>query len=275
MLSPEVGDDDEIALGMGSFRCLDDWGSTMALWIILESLWGIYCPAGKWAYCCTVEHSRLVAERFVEAGWRAAHVDGDTPAGHRLAAVEALARGELDVLTNCYLFTEGVDLPALGAFILLRPTQSVALYLQRVGRALRAELGEEKALVFDHAGNVWRHGLCDEPRQWSLRSKRRRSAGAALVKEFPDCHSMVEIGTGTCPEYGFVFAAGLQRRNPVVIAGVLDQVTIADRLRRMSYGRAVRWAGADSDRLSWVAKARGYRLVWIWHRSREQARTEP
>ena len=233
------------------------------------SHWGIYCPAGKWAYCCTVEHSRLVAERFVEAGWRAAHVDGDTPAGHRLAAVEALARGELDVLTNCYLFTEGVDLPALGAFILLRPTQSVALYLQRVGRALRAELGEEKALIFDHAGNVWRHGLCDEPRQWSLRSKRRRSAGAALVKEFPDCHSMVEIGTGTCPEYGFVFAAGLQRRNPVVIAGVLDQVTIADRLR------AVRWAGADPDRLSWVAKARGYRLVWIWHRLREQARTEP
>jgi DNA repair protein RadD len=139
----------------------------------------------------------------------------------------------------------------------------------RVGRALRTEPGKEMALIFDHAGNLWRHGLCDEPRQWSLRSKRRRSVGAALVKEFPDCHSMVEIETGTCPEYGFVFAEGLQRRNPVVIAGVLDQVTIADRLR------AVRWAGADPDRLSWVAKARGYRLVWIWHRLREQARTEP
>jgi len=69
------------------------------------------------AYCCTVEHSWLVAERFVEAGWRAAHVDGDTPAGHRLAAVEALARGELDVLTNCYLFTEAVDsLPLARSF---------------------------------------------------------------------------------------------------------------------------------------------------------------
>jgi DNA repair protein RadD len=151
------------------------------------------------AYCCTVEPSWLVAERFVDAGWSAAHVDGDTPASRRLAAVEALARGELDVLTNCYLFTEGVDLPALGAVILLRPTQSVALYLQRVGRALRAEPGKEEALIFDHADNVWRRGLYDEPRQWSLRRKRRRRAGAALVKEIPDCHSMVEIGRGHVP----------------------------------------------------------------------------
>jgi DNA repair protein RadD len=214
------------------------------------------CPGRRErAYCSTVEHSRLVAERFEEAGWRAAHVDGDTPAGHRLAAVGALARGELDVLANCYLFTEGVDLRALGAVILLRPTQFVALYLQRVGRALRGRAGQGKELILDHAGNVWRHELGDEPRQWSLRTKRRRSAGAALVKKIPDCHSMVEIGTGTCPEYGFVFAAGLQRRNPVVIVGVLDQRTTADRLRRMSYGRAVRWAGADPDRLSWVANS--------------------
>jgi hypothetical protein len=67
----------------------------------------------------------------------------------------------------------------------------------------------------------------------------------------------------------------INMRTPVVIAGVLDQVMITHRLRRMSYCRAMRWAGADPDKLSWVAKACGYKCGWVWHQLREQARTEP
>jgi DNA repair protein RadD len=79
------------------------------------------------AYCCNIKHTEPVAQRFVEAGWRAAHVDGETPTEVRRAAVPALGRDDLDIITNCYLLIEGVDVPVLGAVLLLRPTQSVAL----------------------------------------------------------------------------------------------------------------------------------------------------
>src|SRR6266478_1693058 len=76
------------------------------------------------AYCCNIKHSELVARAAVRrGGWRAAHVDGEPPTEARRAAVAALGRGDLDAITNCYSFTEGVEVPVLGAVLLLRPTQ--------------------------------------------------------------------------------------------------------------------------------------------------------
>ena len=101
------------------------------------------------AFCCGIEHSRLVATRFVEGGFRAAHVDGTTQKEERRALIAALGSGEIDVLTNAGLISEGVDVPAIGAAILLRPTQSLGLYLQQVGRALRPAPGKNR----DHPGS--------------------------------------------------------------------------------------------------------------------------
>ncbi|HEX3418202.1 MAG TPA: DEAD/DEAH box helicase [Stellaceae bacterium] len=216
------------------------------------------------AYCCSIEHSQTVAQRFVDAGWRAAHVDGDTPALVRTNAVAALGRRELDVVTNCYLFTEGVDVPVLGAVLMLRPTKSVTLYLQMVGRALRPAPGKQKAYILDHVGNSHRHGLCDEPRIWSLDSKKRK-AGAAPVKECPECHVIVPLGKQRCPECGFEFDVGNRDRETIELDGDLVEITLEERLRRMSYRRALRWGGDDPDKLRLVAAARGYKPGWVWH----------
>ncbi len=215
-------------------------------------------------YCCSVEHSKAVAQRFNDAGWRAAHVDGETPTLERNNAVAALGRGELDILTNCYLFTEGVDVPVLGAVLMLRPTASVALYLQMVGRALRPSVGKQRAVILDHVGNSHRHGLCEDPREWSLDSKKRKTK-TAPVKECPKCHVMVTIGTEVCPECGFVFVVGERCREKIEVAGDLIEITLEERLRRMPYGRALRWGGSDPDKLRLVAQARGYKPGWVWH----------
>ena len=131
------------------------------------------------AFCCSIEHSQLVAARFQRGGWRAAHVDGDTPADERRERIAALGSGGIDVLTNCSLFGEGVDVPALGAAILLRPTKSLALHLQMVGRPLRPAEGKDHAIILDHAGNSFRHGLPSDERGWSLASKQRRKGAPA------------------------------------------------------------------------------------------------
>lgn len=116
------------------------------------------------AFCASIEHSQLVAARFREAGVSAAHVDGKTDAAERRRLIAALGTGELQVLTNVDLIGEGVDLPAIVAVILLRPTKSVARFLQSVGRALRPSPGKSEAIILDHAGCTWMHGMPDAPR---------------------------------------------------------------------------------------------------------------
>ena len=109
------------------------------------------------AFCVDIQHSEEVAARFRDAGVRALHLDGETPAAERRAAIAGLGKGDPQVITNCSMISEGLDVPSIGAAILIRPTKSLALYLQQVGRALRPAPGKERALILDFAGNVARH----------------------------------------------------------------------------------------------------------------------
>lgn len=119
-------------------------------------------------FCVSVAHSQQVVKDFQASGISAIHVDGETPSHIRDEAIRQFEAGEIKVMSNVDLFGEGFDLPALEAVILMRPTQSLGLYLQQVGRVLRTAPGKETAFILDHVGNVLRHGLPDEPREWSL-----------------------------------------------------------------------------------------------------------
>jgi len=88
-------------------------------------------------FAVSVRHSENVATRYNEAGFRFAHMDGETPREIRAARVRAFAAGQLDGMTNCGLYSEGLDSPGVAVTVLLRPTQSLAMYLQMCGRALR------------------------------------------------------------------------------------------------------------------------------------------
>jgi len=112
-------------------------------------------------YCCSIKRPLQVAAAFTAAGYTVRHVDGETPAGVRERTIDDLRAGKLDIVTNVGLFTEGLDVPSLGVVVVLRPTQSLALHLQMVGRALRTAPGKRRGLILDHAGNSRRHGLYD------------------------------------------------------------------------------------------------------------------
>lgn len=111
------------------------------------------------AFLPTVAISIEQAEAFRTAGYRAVHLDGTTPPGDREAALEQFRRGEIDVLTNVGLFTEGTDLPSIGCVILGRPTSSASLYQQMVGRGLRLHPGKRDCIVLDVTGVTGRHKL--------------------------------------------------------------------------------------------------------------------
>jgi DNA repair protein RadD len=134
------------------------------------------------AFAVSVGRSKLIERRFIEAGIPAAHIDGKSSDDDRRRAIEGLRTGTILVLCNCDLISEGVDLPLLGAVIMLRPTRSLALYLQMVGRVARRYPGKDRAVVLDHCGNVHEHGLPNEPRHWSLDGALPQEKGQAPVK---------------------------------------------------------------------------------------------
>lgn len=117
-------------------------------------------------YAVNCGHAARIARYFVEKGVTAASIDSGTSAGEREARLEQFRRGELKVLVNVELFTEGFDCPSIGFVMLARPTRSLALYLQQVGRALRPSPDGGKVLLLDTVGLQARFGLPDRKRDW-------------------------------------------------------------------------------------------------------------
>jgi superfamily II DNA or RNA helicase len=108
------------------------------------------------AFAVNVAHSIHLRDEFVRSGVRAEHIDGGTPKDERDATLARLASGQIEVVTNCQVLTEGFDLPELGCCILARPTRKMGLYRQMVGRVLRPAPNKVDAIVLDHSGAVFR-----------------------------------------------------------------------------------------------------------------------
>lgn len=150
-------------------------------------------------FAASVQHSRDLAAAFLARGVRAAHLDANTPPAERAAVLEHLAAGRLQVLTNYNLVSEGWDLPDCACAVLARPTQSLGLYLQMVGRVMRTAPGKAGAIVLDHAGNAQRHGLPCDTRAWSLTATRRKADDAPAVRTCLGCYAVYAPAHPACP----------------------------------------------------------------------------
>ncbi|MBU2515110.1 DEAD/DEAH box helicase [bacterium] len=126
-------------------------------------------------FAVNVEHSKTVAERYNQNGISAAHIDGTTPREERKNLLEQFKSKKIKVLSNVEIITEGFDFPECEAVQLARPTKSLALYLQMVGRVMRIAKGKKFGLVLDNAGLWLEHGLPIIDREWTLQGLEKRS----------------------------------------------------------------------------------------------------
>ncbi len=152
-------------------------------------------------------HARHIADRFVADGIAAEAVTGDTDDATRRKALERFREGTTWVLVGVDLFIEGLDVPSAEVAILLRPTQSTIVHMQSLGRVMRADAGKDHAIILDHVGNLWRHGLPDDEREWSLAGRKAKSSGddeAPAIRQCPQCYH-VHRPAATCPACGFVY----------------------------------------------------------------------
>lgn len=186
--------------------------------------------AGKLAvvFAVDIEEATRQVEAFRGAGVAAELITSKTPDTLRVAILRRFAGREITVLVNVDLFGEGFDLPAIEVVMMARPTESLSLYLQQFGRALRPMKGKPYAMIFDHVGNVARHKLPDISRLWSL-DRRERGATRGTAEDLlpqricPFC-TRAYGGIGrTCPYCGHV-SEPLSRSNIAHVDGVLHEL---------------------------------------------------
>ena len=224
------------------------------------------------AFCCNVKHAEHVCAAFNHAGVEAATLLGCTDPLRRDATVARFGAGELQVLVTVDVVSEGFDIPAAGCAILLRPTQSLGLYLQQVGRVLRPAPGKTHAVVLDHVGNVHRHGWPDDPREWSLddRLKRAGAAGppAPSVRTCEVCFAAFKPAP-ICPMCG-AQCAPIKSRVIKQLAGELQELRRTEqRAARRDQGQA-----RTLQELMAIARQRGYSPAWAWKVHAARARTQ-
>jgi superfamily II DNA or RNA helicase len=116
-------------------------------------------PRRAIAFCVDVAHGEALAAAFEDAGIAAAAVTGTMPRGERRAVLAAFERGQIQVLTNCAVLTEGYDSPGIECILMARPTSSRPLYTQCIGRGLRTAPGKADCLVLDFVDNAKKHKL--------------------------------------------------------------------------------------------------------------------
>ncbi len=172
----------------------------------LYAQWSKHPRQRSVAFAVSVAHSKAIVEMFRSKGVRAEHLDGTTDEDERRAILARLAAFETELVSNVGVLCEGWDLPSCKTLILARPTKSLGLYMQMAGRILRPWEGVTP-LILDHAGNVDRHGLPHEDREWSLDAKvsRSKSGCAVPLKTCKKCFAYVAIAARTCPSCGEAF----------------------------------------------------------------------
>jgi superfamily II DNA or RNA helicase len=233
------------------------------------------------AFCASIQHSKNVAEQFNRYGFRWASLDSDMSDEERKAVVDGLRSGALHGISSCDIISEGFDIPFITAAILLRPTKSLGLFLQQVGRALRPAPDKPFALIIDHVGNIgktydgqWEknHGFIEEERVWSLDGKEKQEGEPRDDKMCPACFMLVPAGTARC-ECGYEFAK--EREPAVETEGDLIEVippdvdSIEAWIRSTNYRDLMRWAKTE-EQLKKIAKVRGYKRTWVYYVSKSR-----
>ena len=116
-------------------------------------------------YSISRTHSKHICSQFLDAGIKIADIDSETPAYLRKKLVMDFKNGDLDILVNVDIFSEGFDCPDLEFVQLARPTRSLVKYIQQVGRGLRRN-GAKECIILDNVGMYGRFGLPDDERPW-------------------------------------------------------------------------------------------------------------
>jgi superfamily II DNA or RNA helicase len=218
-------------------------------------------------FASSVEHSKNIVAEFGGAGISAKHLDATTPATERDQTLQEWREGKFTVLSNMGLFIEGLDVPAASCCILARPTKSLTIYLQAVGRVMRPHESKTDCIILDCAGLTYEHGFVDDAREWTLNGKiKRQKDDVPSVHICEECFAAYSKAQhpNECPECGFKTLTEQRETKHADVdmveltPSILAQIR-AKRIKRLEMGKCK----SLNDFIE-LGKLRGYKAGWAY-----------
>lgn len=221
------------------------------------------------AYCVSVKHAQETAKMFSDAGYPAVEIDGGTPPKKRAEIMQDFRHGKIMVLCNVGIISEGVSIDDVTCCLLLRPTESHALYWQQGMRSMRYQPGKV-ATVIDCVGNYTRNPLFDADVEWSLTESVRKKPkindeGDFVIRTCPSCFKVFKTAP-VCPYCGSEYPLHpreIKAHQDIELARITaeeaERVAEAKKKSRQEQGRA-----ASFEELIQLGKQRGYRNPAFW-----------
>lgn len=211
-------------------------------------------------YCPSVKASKETAEEFNRNGIRAAHLDGTSSKEEREKVIESFRAGKYYILSNADLFSEGFDDKDIECTILLRPTMSLTVFIQQSMRCMRYKEGKT-ALIIDCVGNVFRHGLPDDDREWSLLPKAKQET-TVKIRECPQCYGVYSPTMEKCPYCGFMAVKEVIHKNKKTVSVDLVEIRRQEELKNTRL--------SDTDFKTWeevreYQQARKLKFAFCFH----------
>ena len=209
--APTVVETDGLRVQAGDYviKDLEQLMSDRAIYSDVLKSWEKLAKGQKTiAYCVSVKHAKETTEMFNAAGYSAVEIDGATPPKKRSEIMQDFRDGKITVLCNVGIISEGVSIDDVTCCLLLRPTESHALYWQQGMRAMRYQPGKT-AIIIDCVGNYSRNPLFDADVEWSLTQSLRKkpkinAEGDFYIRTCPKCFKVFKTAA-ICPYCGFEY----------------------------------------------------------------------
>ena len=237
-------------------------------------------------FAASVQHSKNIVIEFEKTGISARHLDATTPAAERDKTLNDWRDGAFHVLSNMGLFIEGLDVPAASCVILARPTKSLTVYMQAVGRVMRPHETKTDCVVLDHAGLTACHDFVDIPRKWTLEptaKAKRNDAPVTSVTTCTECFCAYSRKQHKqCPECGHELEIAEAAVAEVHADGELIEFTADMRQaqkQKIADAKAAAWALANKPlaeivtlkELQAAGIAAGFDGGWAYHQLRNRS----
>ena len=220
---------------------------------------------GRQTICFAVDvaHSKHIVSEFQRYGIKAEHIDAYTDSDDRRKALEDFAAKRIQIISSVDILTKGYDQPQASCLIMARPTKSLIIHIQQIGRVLRIADGKENAIILDHGGNTERHGFPTDPLPDRLDEGKKKQQSESkkkpesLPKACSSCHYVKPAGVHECPQCGFA------PEKQTMVESTDDKLV---KIERVSTAEKGRWFAMFLG----YAKDRGYSDGWASHKYKEK-----
>lgn len=209
-------------------------------------------------FSSNVENSKKVCNEFIEQGFDAKHIDGNTPKKEREEILKWYSTTGAKIICNCGILNAGFDQPDIETVILYRATTSLPLFLQMIGRGSRITKTKKEFNILDFGNNVHRLNFWEEPRTWSLQNEttRTKKEDAGIVKECPECMAILPSAKQECNYCGHVFKKTEEEQEDELIA----ELQLLPKKNKLEAAK-----GKSNKMLAKMAKAKIISPYWVLH----------